>query len=329
MLYRGEGFTIVGYGVFATLNALAIISVTMLYLYTRGLAISPGILMTFPLIGVGTWIGSKTMHIAALGSKFFENPLKYLSETGFYVQGGIIGAITSSFVAAWAAGIDAIVLLDGLGWSAMLGLFFGRLGCYNYGCCFGREIHDCEGGVCYHNPDVKILRLRPGLRGKPVHPSQIYTALSHLGAFTITTTVLALVSLPSGALAGGFLLYHGLSRMVLERFRADFYYQEGRNWTTFRSAGGIALFGAFILTFGSVVFHGAGDVLPAVHPLNLVSLGSMVLDHPWFVGSAAALAVLVFVGYGIHGRKLGTFPWSPENATSSTRPQGVAEATGR
>ena len=329
IVYRGDGFTIVGYGMFAMLNALAVFVLSMLYFYTRGLEISLAIIVMFPVIGAGTWIGSKAMHIAALGAKFLDNPLKYLAETGFYVQGGILGSIASAWVAASVAGVDTIVLLDGMGWGALLGLFFGRLGCFNYGCCFGREVHSCEGGVCYHNPDVKALRVRPGLRGKSIHPSQIYTALSHLAMFSIATAVLMVTSLPNGFLTGGFLLYHGLSRLFLERFRADFYYKEGRNWTTFRSAGGIALLGAFILSFGNTVFTGAGVVIAAVRPPSLVSLASMIGDHPWIVASAVALSLLVFFGYGVHGRKLGTFPWSPENTPERAGSPRAAQLIGR
>ncbi len=322
VIYRGRSVTFVGYGLFAALNALAIVSLTSLYLFTRGHEVTPGMLLIFPLIGAGTWTGSKLMHLLALGRKFFSKPRKYLFETGFYVQGGIMGALASSAIGAQVLGLDMVLLWDGLGWSTLLGLFFGRLGCFNYGCCFGRSTSSGEGGVCYHNREVKILRLKPELAGRSVHPTQLYTALLHLTVFAGVTAAIAAGLMPNGSIAAGFLIYHGASRLLIERYRSDIHHHEGRNWTTFRSAGAMVLLGIAMFSLGPRLVEGFGQITPAARALGPGTMLSMLASHPALLLSFAAVLVMVLVGYGFHGPKLGTFPWSPGNQVAELARRG-------
>lgn len=324
IIYRGRSFTLVGYGVFAVLDALSIFVITMLYLGLRGHRLSPELVLLFPLIALGIWLGSRVMHLAALGRKLLDKPSKYLTETGFYVQGGIVGALLSSALLASAMGVEVIELWDGLGWGALLGLFFGRLGCFNYGCCYGRQTGD-GGGVCYHNPQAKVLRLHPELRGVHIHPSQLYTALSHLAAFAVMTLAISVMVLPNGALTVLFLVYHGISRLVIERYRGDVLFKEGRNWSTYRVAGAFLVAGAFILMFGDRFFTSLGSVPGNARLLELSAL-TVLSGAPSLLLSAVILSVVVFLGFGVHGRKLGTFPWSPENRAAETKRRGVWRA---
>lgn len=317
IIYQGKRFTLVGYGVFAVFDALSIFLLTMLYLGLQGRPLSTELVLLFPVMALGIWLGSRVMHLAALGRKLLNNPLKYLTETGFYVQGGIVGALVSSALLAGAMGVGVIELWDGLGWGALLGLFFGRLGCFNYGCCYGRQTGDAT-GVCYHNSQVKMLRMHPELRGVHVHPSQLYTALSHLTAFVVATVALSLVALPNGALTVFFLVYHGISRLVIERFRGDVFFTEGRNWATFRTAGLFILSGSAVLLFGEGVLTSFGAVPAGARILELSTLTALA-SAPWLLPSAVILSALVFLGFGVHGRKLGTFPWSPASRAEPDR----------
>lgn len=324
VLYRGQRFQLVGYGAFAALAAVSAMSLTLFYLHLKGAELGVRFIALLPLLGLGVWLGSRLLHIRALGEKFFQNPKKYLTETGFYVQGGIYGGIAASAAIAPMSDLPLIVLWDGMAWSAPLALVFGRLGCYNYGCCYGRETHS-HFGVSFHNTDSKVLRLKPHLQGVNIHPSQLYTAYLHLLTFLLATALIPM-GLPNGLLAGGFLVYHGISRLVIERFRDDIFFHEGRNWTTFRNALIMASMGILLLLVGPLLNPSIGQSLPLVAEYSPLTLQRLFTAQPVLYLAVAFLGVLVLLGFGVHGRKLGTFPWSPENQEGQANKPATASA---
>ena len=71
------------------------------------------------------------------------------------------------------------VLADLLAPSVFLGYFFGRLGCFFNGCCYG---HACD------LPWAIIFPVENGLKGErtlPSHPTQLYSALLGLALFAV------------------------------------------------------------------------------------------------------------------------------------------------
>ena len=58
--------------------------------------------------------------------------------------------------------------------------FFGRLGCFSAGCCFGKPAPGLPWAVVFSDP----LSLAPV--GIPLHPTQLYDALNALIIFAIT-----------------------------------------------------------------------------------------------------------------------------------------------
>jgi phosphatidylglycerol---prolipoprotein diacylglyceryl transferase len=90
-----------------------------------------------------------------------------------------------------------------------LGLFFGRMGCFLNGCCYGRE--------CSLPWAVRF----PGLGNVPVHPTQLYEAL---GALAISATLYLGVrprKRAHGQVFAALLVLYGVLRFVLEFWRAD------------------------------------------------------------------------------------------------------------
>lgn len=95
-------------------------------------------------------LGRSQSYLIALGKKFYNNPKKYLLETGFYFQGGIVGAVLWSVLYASVTNIPLSFIWDGLCFGTLLGQFFGRIGCFNYGCCYGKPTTS-RWGVTYSN----------------------------------------------------------------------------------------------------------------------------------------------------------------------------------
>ncbi|NNM66941.1 MAG: hypothetical protein HKM06_02890 [Spirochaetales bacterium] len=306
VLYRGRHFNIVFFGVFAALEAMSILLAFVFYLGLRGAVLAPVAVPEFLLLVVFVWIGARLFHLFALGKKFLAQPRKYLLQTGFYVQGGLVGLLVWCFQAAPVLQISIFTLMDGLLWAGALGQFWGRLGCFNYGCCFGKPTHqDC--GVSYHNEESKVLRWRPDLKGKPLHPTQLYTAYANLFVFIVFLFLLPL-NLPTGFISMSLLAAHGLLRIFIETLREDIYFHGKRNGSTLRFA------------LASLVAAGLlGFVGHLVDPFFLESI-PFRLSPSWshlfvIVGSRLYLEIAIlgaglvaFLGYGIHGKTLGQFP---------------------
>jgi hypothetical protein len=92
VLIKTSKFNIVGFGVFASIESIVMLIFFAWYLDLHGIhaiSIPPQL---YILGGVMIWFGAKTFHWIALGKKFYLNPVKYIKETGFYMQGGVIGA---------------------------------------------------------------------------------------------------------------------------------------------------------------------------------------------------------------------------------------------
>lgn len=308
VLYRGRSFQIVGFGVFAALEAMALTSVFYVYLFAKGVDIRLLGPWQMLLAAVSVWLGAKVMHWIALGEKFLRDPVKYMTETGFYMQGGVAGAIVWLAGTSMWAGVPYSMLADGLTWGAMAGQVFGRLGCFNYGCCFGKTCSHTL-GVRYINPESKILRWRNDLSGVPVLPTQLYMAGTNAFMFVLIALLIPL-GLPNGVITVVFLVWHGATRMWIETLRGDIIHDEGRNWTTFRLAAMLMAVGALFWFTGPLFGAAWGETVPLANPFKFGSVVLLLDAYPELVLLILALGMLIMLGYGIHGKDLGTFPFA-------------------
>lgn len=86
-------------------------------------------------------VGARLMHfLMATPKEFFAHPEYFfqLSHGGFAFYGGFILAILGSIPYAWSRGITWLKLADVVSPTVMLGLGFGRVGCFLAGCCHGK-----------------------------------------------------------------------------------------------------------------------------------------------------------------------------------------------
>lgn len=312
VIYSGKRIKIVGFGVFAALECLFISLCFLCLLYLKGIDLE--IIHPFELImcSLSIWLGAKLFHWFSLGRKFFQDPMKYIFETGFYLQGGIIGIVLWLIMLSQINNVSLSMLMDGFCWGALLGQVIGRLGCFNYGCCFGKPTN-CSVSIHYTNSDSKILRWKPELHGRKIHPTQLYSSGLNLLMFIIVTWLL-FQPIPNGLITIIFFLWHGITRIIVEQLRFDIIHDEGRNWITFKTAL------CFMLGLIPAFF-----VLKRIDPEFLVAT-PLALSHTipnffqyvshdiYLMGTLFLAAGLIFLGYGIHGEKLGTFPFYQNEA---------------
>lgn len=132
---------------------------------------------------------------------------------GLIFLGGFIGALLSGAIYVHLKKISFWRVADSVAPSLALGLFFGRIGCFLNGCCFGRAC-DLPWGVVFppHSPagyqmgDVHI------------HPTQLYSSAYALLIFGILM-LLDRKQRYDGFLFGVFLAFYGIARFTVDFFR--------------------------------------------------------------------------------------------------------------
>ena len=168
-------------------------------------------------------VGARLGHFVFVArDRFLEDPLTFFAvwEGGMVFYGGFLGGIAAVVALCRMWKLPLLRFADMLSAPAMLGLAFGRLGCLFNGCCFGRPIDWGTGvewpwGLTFLHGQVPSA-----LRGIPLHPTQIYSALNAL-ALVVALTWLRRRQRFDGQVFGLVLVAYGITRSVLELFRLD------------------------------------------------------------------------------------------------------------
>jgi len=146
---------------------------------------------------------------------------------GLAYYGGLIFASVAGIRFLRREGFPVGKGVDIVGAVLPLGLFFGRLGCFLGGCCFGSPTHSAlaivfPGGspASYEQAELGLLRDK-SLPSLPVHPTQLYEAL---GCLAIAAWLI-LRTQPrkrfDGQVLLAFLIAYAVLRFALEFIRAD------------------------------------------------------------------------------------------------------------
>jgi prolipoprotein diacylglyceryltransferase len=218
------------------------------------------------------------------------------------LHGGIAGGTIALLAISSMTGIPFLRLLDAPALSLPLGEAIARLGCYVYGCCWGRPTTS-RFGVRYTSAESKVVRCAPHLHNVKIHPAQLYALVIYLAMFAAMYAALPYMPF-DGALTAAYFIGHSAIRLSLEYFRQD---DRGRLWgrlthTNFYSFLAIAA-GVVILVYGSSYSAHA----PLDMSVRFVHVLSDAAVMPW-----VCMIGLVFgFAYGVHYKKVGSWITSP------------------
>ena len=146
---------------------------------------------------------------------------------GLTYYGGLIGA---SGMAVWLLRREKFPFwkaADMAGMVMPVGLFFGRIGCFLGGCCFGTITDSPLSVVFPAGSSASESQAKAGildgrhLESLPVHPAQLYEAFGCLVIAAITMFVVHPKKRFDGMVFLTFLGLYALLRFVVEYFRAD------------------------------------------------------------------------------------------------------------
>ena len=157
------------------------------------------------------WRCSAVLHVWEGGLVFYGGFLAALGTVAYYVRRHRLPFLQTA---------------DVLAPSLAIGHFFGRLGCFAAGCCFGKVCRSGfgarfpRGSVAYEDLFGRGLIATGSAVTPPLHATQLYEAGGELVIFVLVT-VLARRKRAHGQVLLAYLASYALLRAVVELFRGD------------------------------------------------------------------------------------------------------------
>ena len=206
------------YGIMVAAAVITLLVITFRELKRRGIA--EGTIFNLLLWGfIGGAIGGKLGYLVSSWQTYGVDPSEIVSPYGWALHGTIIGVVLAGAI-YWSIKTGKISLQELLGLAdavavgAPLAQAIGRVGCTLNGCCWGNST-SLPWAVVYTHPDSFC-----GLKGVPLHPTQIYFVLWNLIVFAVVWRLRDRLK-PQGSL---FLVYLSLycgGDFALRFLRAD------------------------------------------------------------------------------------------------------------
>jgi len=213
ILFKLGFITVYSYGF---MIGIGIIAALLLSLYkAKKLGINTEIIMDLGIYGVvGGFIGAKLLFWVIEFPNIINNPY-YIVETlssGFIVYGGLIGGMVTGYAYCKIKNLNFLLYLDLIVPAIALAQGFGRIGCFEAGCCYGRET-DSALSIIFQ----KSLNAPNGIS---LIPTQLF---SSAGDFIIAGILLyySSKSKREGQVAGMYMILYSIGRFIIEIFRGD------------------------------------------------------------------------------------------------------------
>ena len=166
---------------------------------------------------IGMLVGSKLLYLITVfplieWNRFFEpDYFVMLMQGGFVFYGGLFGALAMIFLAGRIHKINAVYYIKKVIFLCPFAHAFGRIGCFNAGCCYGIPYHG-PGAVVFPEDSFAI----PGIELFPVQ-------LLEMATLFLISLILGILTLRfhSDNTVEWYLILYGTDRFFLEFLRYD------------------------------------------------------------------------------------------------------------
>lgn len=168
----------------------------------------------FLLLIVGGVVGGKFFLIFENPSFYLANPSELLSKSGFVFYGSLLTDIPLMLWYFKKNNLPLLGMLDIMAAVTCLVHGFGRIGCFNAGCCYGKPTQSWT-GIIFTDPVCQAQPLNT-----PLHPTQLYEA-------ALIFFILGLVFYIDrnkkfdGQAFISYLILYAIGRGIIELFRGD------------------------------------------------------------------------------------------------------------
>lgn len=164
-------------------------------------------------------IGAKLLLFITNIKDYLAHPgeIKYLLTSGGTFYGGLIFGTLFALWYMKNKEMDIRFVADTIAPSIALAHFFGRLGCFFAGCCWGRHAGDSPLGITFSNPDV-----RTGVHlHTPLYPTQLIEAILNFLNFIFLLWFYFRKKSYKGQILLLYIFNYSIIRFILEYFRGD------------------------------------------------------------------------------------------------------------
>lgn len=216
ILFQSGKFTIYAYGFFITVGFVVSLILASLKIRKSKIGISfANLVDLFFYTVLSSIIGSRILFVFINFNDYRQNPMGIFKiwEGGLVFYGGLLLAIgVSLWYMRWHR-LPIWKVADLISPLIALGLFFGRIGCFSAGCCYGRET-SLPWGVIFKHPDsLAPLNI-------PLHPVQLYDAANGLAIFFFLNWMEKRKTF-DGQIFWLFLFLYAITRFFIETLRGD------------------------------------------------------------------------------------------------------------
>jgi len=195
---------------------------------------------------VSAFVGSRVYFILVNWRDYFEagtflmaTPLGRIPrvlavwEGGLVFYGGFIGAALVAWLYLRRHRMGFLAHADTLIPSLAIGHFFGRLGCFSAGCCWGDVAQSRLPWAASFPPEslaYQTFAAQPNpaaflaadhAHTLPLHPTQLYESFGELGLFLFLVIVVRPRKAFDGQVLASWLLLYAILRSTVETFRGD------------------------------------------------------------------------------------------------------------
>ena len=214
VLFHVGNFKIYAYGFFIALGFLVGFILAALNARKGGVPFERVVDLFFYSV-LSAIIGSRLLFVLIDFDTYRGNLLRILKiwEGGLVFYGGLILAIVVSIGYMRWHRLPVWKLADLFSPPIALGLFFGRIGCFFAGCCYGKET-SLPWGIIFTDPN-SLARLNA-----PLHPTQLYEAAGGLAIFFFLNWKAKRKTF-DGQIFWLFLFLYSVLRFFIEMVRGD------------------------------------------------------------------------------------------------------------
>ena len=162
-------------------------------------------------------LGGRVLFVITTWENYRDNLIEIFKvwQGGLVFYGGLIATVTCMILLCRLYQIPVLRFLDITAPSMAIGHFFGRLGCFSAGCCFGHEADSSFPlSVVFDHPDSVAPQ------GVHLHPAQLYDAVNTLIIFTLLQIIYRKKKFNGQVIASYGMLY-AVGRWIVEEFRGD------------------------------------------------------------------------------------------------------------
>ncbi|MEI6540716.1 MAG: prolipoprotein diacylglyceryl transferase, partial [Planctomycetota bacterium] len=149
-----------------------------------------------------------------------------LWDGGIVFYGSVLGGIVGVVIYCRRRGINPLAMFDVIAPSMFVGEGFGRIGCFLYGCCYGKA---CDLPWAVRFPPDSLTFEKLASQGRiienpistiPLHPTQLYSSIAAFVLASILAWYFRRRRFDGAVLALGWIIYP-INRFVLETLRDD------------------------------------------------------------------------------------------------------------